>query len=372
MINKLIMKVSGACNLSCSYCYYMKDRTSSQKVLMSVDTVRSCLNKFAQYLSLETNRIYDPIVYWHGGEPLIQPISFWDSVIEIQSELSYRFGLVWQNGITTNGTIVKPEHVQFLKSHNWSVALSLDSSKSAHDKLRVYSNGDGSYDRALAGLKLLQGAGVKVRVLSVLQPKKGAGQEAYNHLTEIGAEEADLLLPLTNWTERQSKLIDVNRLLLNEIFAFMTLWLSDGRTFEVRLFDSMFRKVLFGKPGLCHHEDKCHEVVTIEPDGSIHICDDLVSVKGQSTLLSSQEPDSGCFSDNFESAEYALHGLIESRGYYSKADECINCDVYDICNGGCPANRWDGTSYRNKSVHCDIYKGLFGMATKAFGAGNIE
>jgi uncharacterized protein len=57
--------------------------------------------------------------------------------------------------VTTNGTLLDDEQVAFIKEHRISVQISFDGTKELQDAQRPYTNGEGSYEPAVAGIKKL-------------------------------------------------------------------------------------------------------------------------------------------------------------------------------------------------------------------------
>lgn len=359
MISKLIVKVSGACNLACSYCYYMKDRPKSAQRNMTSEVMRRTLENFATSLSEEGGQ--ECTIYWHGGEPFLQPMSFWKNVSEVQHVISSESGLVWKNYVTTNGTTLTPEICLYLKTESWNVAVSIDGPPDQHDRERVYHSGRGSSSDVLSGVRALADHGIAATLLTVLDEESTNADELFDFFSRIEARSVDLLLPLYNWVD-QREVLSRNRKLLEIISRFFSRWCKAGRPFGVRFFDSLFNKLADGTPGMCHHEHVCHEVITVEPDGRVNLCDDLIAVDGQPTDLIQIE---GQGNSSYELAYHDLSArvfsVVKARGYYNLGDECRSCELLDICQGGCPATRWNGNDYKSVSVHCEIYKTFYGQ-----------
>ena len=57
--------------------------------------------------------------------------------------------------LTTNGTLLKPEIIEFLAENHVGVTISIDGPKEVQDKFRVFHNGTGSYDVVAPKIKEL-------------------------------------------------------------------------------------------------------------------------------------------------------------------------------------------------------------------------
>jgi len=108
--------VSSICNLSCKYCYYLeknnlyKRSDVNDKFIMSDEL----LERFVKdYLRSQTQP--QVLFTWHGGEPLMRPISFYKKAIELQKQ--YANGRIVENSIQTNGTLITDEWCKFFKEN---------------------------------------------------------------------------------------------------------------------------------------------------------------------------------------------------------------------------------------------------------------
>jgi uncharacterized protein len=131
--SSLLLKLTGACNLGCTYCYdYDTKRFRANLTLDRVmDVIRLLLSK-REGLSL----------VFHGGEPLlrfdlVQQIV--DSALRLAGDSNrLRFSM------QTNGTLFTPQIVRFLEDHRFSVGISLDSNEDTGNSLRVDHRNQGT------------------------------------------------------------------------------------------------------------------------------------------------------------------------------------------------------------------------------------
>lgn len=132
--------VTTKCNMRCSYCYEGNDKDSHFMDKKTADeTIKFVIEKI--------NKSDMTIIDFHGGEPLLNFPAIKYIVDKLHNEYrDYKFSF----GITTNGTICTPEILEFL-SHNfgYSLTVSLDGTKKAHEANRKLSNGRGTYYEAL-------------------------------------------------------------------------------------------------------------------------------------------------------------------------------------------------------------------------------
>ena len=77
--------VGSLCNLACAYCYYLEKsllyetEDAQRRFLMSDETLETFIR---QYIEAQTQP--QVLFTWHGGEPLMRPISFYRKVLQLQ------------------------------------------------------------------------------------------------------------------------------------------------------------------------------------------------------------------------------------------------------------------------------------------------
>ena len=133
------------CNLRCAYCF--THGKSNKK--MSLDTGKRCVDflihnaKDAELEQLPYKKRLIDICFW-GGEPLLE----WELLkqITLYAETVSRENAIFVNfGGTTNGTLLTPDKIPFLKDHNVSFMISLDGGQKTHNWYRKTVTGKGSH-----------------------------------------------------------------------------------------------------------------------------------------------------------------------------------------------------------------------------------
>lgn len=140
-IDRITVHVSNDCNLRCTYCYAQGGNYGLNRGLMTKEIaeqfVEFCINEFVEI---------DYIVFF-GGEPLLN--------LEAMQIICDRFKFYSKEkkfplpkfGIITNGTIITPKILNFIKENISSITVSIDGPKEINDVNRIDKNGIGSYDR---------------------------------------------------------------------------------------------------------------------------------------------------------------------------------------------------------------------------------
>lgn len=161
----MIKPAGSACNLNCTYCFYLSKATLSAGPgpgRMSDETLEKFIR---QYIEGVTGP--EVVFSWQGGEPTLMGLDFFRRVVELEKKYA-KPGQKIENDLQTNGTLLDDEWCAFLKEHRFLVGLSLDGPKKIHDALRVAKDGSPTFDRVFAAAKLLIKHGVPFNTLTCI------------------------------------------------------------------------------------------------------------------------------------------------------------------------------------------------------------
>lgn len=139
--SSLVLMLAGGCNMGCAYCFE-KDVPIYQKPnLLSREKAAEILDWF--FANQE-----GPMAHFelYGGEPTLN----WD-VLEYVVERIERWAGENAKHVSkymiTNGTLLSPERVAFLKKHDVTVQVSVDGNQPTHDRFRVTKSGAPTSER---------------------------------------------------------------------------------------------------------------------------------------------------------------------------------------------------------------------------------
>ncbi|AIQ70985.1 radical SAM/SPASM domain-containing protein [Paenibacillus graminis] len=123
------------CNLRCSYCYEGEKNTSE----ISHET----LDRISCFVSEHMRKVgdHDLTIVTHGGEPLLVHTKIQSFIKQIKEKIPQT-----KFSITTNGTIMNDSILELLSEEYDNISISIDGTKEAHDKNRVYKNQLGSFE----------------------------------------------------------------------------------------------------------------------------------------------------------------------------------------------------------------------------------
>ena len=142
------------CNLRCQYCYYTEKQNLFAHNACNMSS--AMLEQFVRRY-IEVQQTPDILFTWHGGEPLLRPLSFYRDAVRLQRY--YGRGRRISNCLQTNGLLLTPEWCRFLADEQWLVGISIDGTQAMHDAYRKDASGRGSWERVMQSIALLNEIG---------------------------------------------------------------------------------------------------------------------------------------------------------------------------------------------------------------------
>lgn len=159
-IRYITMQLTEACNLYCTYCYQINkslNKMSFETAKKFIDLILSDNPEINNHINGKNSGII--VLDFIGGEPLLE-IDLMDKIVDYfirrMIELDHPWLMMYRISVGTNGTLYFDERFQkFIRKHKTrlSVNITVDGNKELHDSCRVFENGSGSYDKAMAAVK---------------------------------------------------------------------------------------------------------------------------------------------------------------------------------------------------------------------------
>ena len=345
--------VGSACNMRCTYCYYLHTEGSNDKGRMS----REVLERLIRDAITSSP---GPVVSftWHGGEPTLAGLPFYREAVALQKKMLPAGWECWNN-LQTNGLALDKEWCAFLRQEHFDVSLSIDGDRANHDLFRKDTAQRPTYERIAASIRLLQQHGIEADLLcTVTAAASKNGKQIYRALREFQTGWMQFI-PIvvrkgeTSVTE-ESVLPEKYGTFLKEVFSE---WLfHDLDRTEVQLFSEM-ALVLSGTPAnLCWMREECGDVPVAEKDGSVYSCDHFV--KPQYRIGSLQDTS---LRDLVDSPAQREFGMRKKTG---QPRACRECEWRMFCHGGCPKDRFLPTEGETEKQYflCEGLKDFFAYA----------
>ncbi len=141
-----IIVVTLRCNQICTYCQTSRKSVEAESYDLDKETARKTVDFIFQSPS---NAI---TIEFQGGEPLVNyPIV--EYIVGYVCELNKEYKKDLRFSIVTNLTLLTDDMLDFFVKNKVGMCASLDGPKGIHDKIRKYSNGNGTYEEVVKGIK---------------------------------------------------------------------------------------------------------------------------------------------------------------------------------------------------------------------------
>lgn len=341
----LILKNAGtACNIGCKYC---AEARKKQVNLTNANTVT--LDDIEQLINL-TASVNNVTVLFHGGEPLLLPISYYEEIIKKwrQKRDDVYFGF------QTNATLINDKWLDFFEEHRdiVGISISLDGDKEANSN-RVGKDGRPTFSNVIDALDQLQSRSLTTGMISTLT-KVALGRE--QELFELVSQYSNIRFLKLNpcydmWSDGS---VPEWGILPNEYAQYVL------NFFDI-MFKNQYLKKLDVEPILsiikslegidnsfCNFcNKKCNHFLSIYPGGRAIACDNFTLEDGLYPDLYTQNN----ISELLEKQPQPLFDQLDSL-----LEDCRKCGYQAICHGGCLAVRRRYSLY-GKNGEAELYCG---------------
>lgn len=328
-LNTLILKLTNACNLACTYCYDHEDLEKA-----TVLGVANALTAIDQALELAPSTL---AVILHGGEPTL----LWDQIELIVTggeRLAQERGKRIQFTGQTNLTRIDARMVEFSEQHGILWGVSIDGPAEFHDKFRVDHKGNGSFSTYLGALDRFPQFVGGCSVMTTVTIHNAA------HLLEICRYFRGLGITAWDWSLFQpiGRARGQAAMFEPDTADICASWLAVFHAVEAGEFDGFkvfpitkYIDNFFYGPGdnMCMRGQcgAARDLLSISANGDIEACD-CIDPKGCLSGLGNLR--SGSLE---EARESTVAQQIRSRDMSTKAP-CNDCIWYGVCGGTCLAH----------------------------------
>ena len=327
----MVKPVGSLCNMNCSYCYYLKaDSSQDPSVYRMKDEVLEQMIR-----SIMETCTQDTVSFtWHGGEPTLAGIDFYEKAVALQKKYLPKGKNVW-NSLQTNGLLINDDWCRFLKKNSFDIGVSVDGTRYVHDLHRNTNTDEDTWSRAAEAVSLLKKHGIQPDLLCTVTGETAANAKAvYSALRRFDTGWIQFIPivrrnPDDTVTEDSVKPDEYGKF-LKEVFRE---WIKhDLGKLNVQIFAET-ALVLSGKPSnVCWFAQKCGNVLVAEKDGSVFSCDHFVERNHRigSFMETSMQ----------ELADSDVQTAFGNSKKDSLCRECQSCPWEFICHGCCLKDRF--------------------------------
>jgi radical SAM peptide maturase (CXXX-repeat target family) len=348
LVKNFTFQVTEACSLNCTYCYQI----AKTKKRMSFETAKKIVDRLYNDDNGKSEAI---ILEFIGGEPLLE-IELIDKIIDyfmLQGVLrNHRWATYFMVSICSNGVAYfEPKVQEFIKKHykHLSFSISIDGYKELHDACRVFKDGSGSYDIAVAGAmhymnNYSQHMGTKMtfapeNIMYVSEALKNLILLGY---TQINAN----CIFEKGWTVEHATIF-------YQELKKAAQWIIDNDKEEIYI--SLFEENMFGPMSIEDNPNSCGgngKMLAVNPDGIFYPC-----LRYMETSLGNNQPPITC-GDISQGIDWNKLECMECVTRRSQStDECFYCPIATGCNW-CSAYNYQefGTINKRATYICEMHK----------------
>jgi len=339
----ILAKPTGAiCNLACTYCFFL-----DKELLYEGDRFRMSEEMLDDYIRqlIDAHRVPQVTVAWQGGEPTLMGLDFYRKSIELEEQYR-RPGMSFLNTMQTNGTLLTDEWCEFFKQHDFLIGISIDGPREVHDAYRVNKRGEGSFEKVMRGLRLLQKHEVEYNILTTVNRiNADYPLEVYRFLRDEAKTDWMQFIPVVEREDEHGNPAHLRGMFASErsvtaeqfgnfLVTIFDEWVhNDVGSVFVQTFEAAASNWAgLGQSGMCVFNETCGVGLALEHNGDLYSCDHFVDPE---YLL-------GNIGD--ASVGDLVAGETQYEFGQDKRDSlpkyCLDCDVRFACHGECPKNRF--------------------------------
>lgn len=347
------INLTNQCNLRCYYCFAEHNPRN-----ITWDTMKTTID-FAINQYLEKEQYEDTLNFtFFGGEPMLRyndiivpSVKYIKDIFnEKNIEKKYWPGF----SITTNGTLLNRERLEFFKEHNFCLLLSIDGDEESQNHNRPKADGSGSFNDVMKNIPDLLELFPNTTFRSTLTPKTASKiMDNYFFAQDLGFN-SYFLIPneCEEWTEKDKEMITYQMGVMAEYF-----YESVSNKIEPLYFSPLMKafEMLLNPPIFSKGVHRCGlgtASVGISTEGKISGCQEYSSYIEEKDLFYIGDVFNGI---DEEKHLKLLNAYLKDEHIKPANKECDkeNCICYDICNRNtCPSKNY--TLFKDMNLNSDI------------------
>lgn len=323
------------CNFRCPYCF---EHMQQDMTMMNAETVNQLIAFIKSFIKIRSLSIT-----WYGGEPTINPA--FNVVREITKRIKKLDIDFREAGLITNAYLLGEEKINQLNELNIkTVQITIDGHQEIHDSRRVLANGRPTFQRIMDNIDKLMNSSFNgncnIRV-NLDRTNLSSFFDIRKYLLKR-FNGKNLYVYAGNVDTSPDHLYDKNCNLCTEEWTELSV--EQFQHFNISPREGIYP--LGAIFNICSANTRNSFV--IGPKGELYKC--LEDVGNKRMVVGS------IFQDNhISNAELVALYSIGTDPYLDK--ECIECNVFPICGGGCANRRLRAKHFNEDGLkYCSLYK----------------
>jgi uncharacterized protein len=306
----LVVMLAGGCNMGCTYCFERDVPIYQNPNLMTVERADEVLDWFFRHQEGATAHIQ-----LYGGEPLLN----WKvlrHVVERSEAWATDHGKTLTKYLITNGTLLRPERITFLREHDVTVQVSVDGDEATHDRFRIFKTGKPTLGAIKPNVAELIEQGADFNLRAVMTRANKDPHAVTNGLKRLGGEKVSFEVVATEGDDvafDDGDWAEFNETYDGYVHAPFATWQE--------LPDELKNMIV----RICEHQRVFYgcgagvSEVTVAPDGSIYECQRIYRTPYSNVSEDRSPTELGS----------TLQTMVDDRPI------CQDCWARYLCGGGC-------------------------------------
>ena len=322
-LTTVVLNVNTGCNLSCTYCYKEDLAVPSAGEKMGLDTAVASIEML---LRQSPDQAAYNIVFF-GGEPLSN-ITLIRQVVDFAEQRFEAAGKRVNFSLTTNATLLNEKTIDYLDSHRFGIAVSIDGPKAIHDRNRITVGGQGSYETVARKVGLLlsryrsRPVGARVTLTRGVTDVKAIWHHLFNELgfAEVGfapvtaGDLDDFNLGDEELVAVFAAMKELGRHYVEEALQHRSIGFSNLHQLLTDIHEGSKKALPCGAG---------YSMVAVDKDGGVNLCH---------RFTGSELPTFGTVQAGLDVP--ALEDFLNRR--LDRTDTgCATCRIRNLCSGGC-------------------------------------
>lgn len=331
----LTLHLTENCNMNCAYCTREKNPAH-----MSKEVVEAACN-------LIFTKGKTAGLCFFGGEPMLErPLI--EYAVERTQALSKEKGIPMQYKMTTNGTLLTADFLEFARDAKIGIGLSFEGL--AQDTCRRFKDGSGSFECVEEKAKLLLRYMPDSYAMMTIAPQAVPQYaESVRYLLDLGFHRITATIAYGNKVHWDDAALEQLLEQLHEIAALYEARFLQGKPFFFSALDAKIRDCING----FNPSERCHlgfRQMPVAPDGKLYACTQFIG------------DDDYCLGDVFSGVDIERQKKLASRA--ATPETCKECALRTRCTNSCGCTNRLETGNENKvsPLQCTYERMLIAIA----------
>ncbi|MCI8826115.1 MAG: radical SAM protein [Lachnospiraceae bacterium] len=346
------------CNLQCKYCYADAGENYNEVVKDMEEKVIEDIISYS-LTNIAPDCDYLQISLVSGGEPLLN-LDVMNHINQIVDK--YHKGIKRKIFIASNMTLLNEKHIAFFDDIKPQIAISIDGPREVHNSMRVYKDGNGTYDDVVRNIQKLKDDCIITKTkglmfMVVVTEKNLDLVNVLEHHLKLGTKSVQM--KVSRGDESKYGISEENVSLFIDSYQKLIDYLLEqyiNKNMEPLLalingndtMGKMIKSITLLEPN-CYRCGAGKDRFSFTANGDIYPCDNFVGMK------------------EFKLGNIYIDSTIHINEYWDyhtdSSDVCKKCWAKYLCSGDCYYNSYirTGSMIVPESCMCEFFKKLSEM-----------